>query len=127
MSITISIASKQKPLVSRAFLSRMKDAVLGNSYELSVAFVESSEIKKLNRKFRNKNEPTDILSFPLSNKSGEIVLCMTEIAKQSPLFGRTTANFLRFLFIHGLLHLKGYEHGRKMDALEDMWRKKFKI
>ena len=101
--------------------------VLGNSYELSVAFVESSEIKKLNRKFRNKNEPTDILSFPLSNKSGEIVLCMTEIAKQSPLFGRTTANFLRFLFIHGLLHLKGYEHGRKMDALEDMWRKKFKI
>ncbi len=115
------------PRVSRAFLHSAKDAVLGKGYELSVAFVGSAEIKKLNQKFRGKAKPTDILSFSLSSTSGEIVFCMAEVAKQAPLFARNTQNFLEFLFIHGLFHLKGYTHGGTMERQEKKFRKKFNI
>ncbi len=126
-SVTITHLIQPKPRVPRAFLHSAKDAVLGKKYDLSVAFVGSAEIKKLNRKFRGKAKPTDILSFSLSSTSGEIVFCMAEVVKQAPLFARTTQNFLKFLFIHGLLHLKGYTHGGTMEKQERRFRKRFKI
>ncbi len=126
-SVTVTHTTKLKPRVSRAFLHSVKDDVLGKEYELSVAFVGNTEIRKLNGKFRGKAEPTDILSFSLSSTSGEIVLCMAEVAKQAPFFGRSTPNFLKFLFIHGLLHLKGYTHGSTMERAEEKIRKEFNI
>ncbi|MDO8620387.1 MAG: rRNA maturation RNase YbeY [bacterium] len=119
--------TKAKPRVSRAFLLEAKNAVLGKRYELSVAFVTSSLMKAYNKKFRGKPVPTDILSFPLSALSGEILFSMAEVRKQAPLFGRTPENFLSFLFIHGLIHLKGYTHGSTMEAQEKKFRKKFNI
>lgn len=127
ISLSVFSLPDIKPRISRAFLLDAKDAVLGKSYELSVAFVASVEMKKLNKRFRQKFEATDILSFPLSPASGEIVFCMEEVEAQAPLFERTSANFLKFLFIHGLLHLKGYRHGSRMERQEIKFRKKFGI
>ena len=126
-SVLIAHRTHPRTRVKRALLSEMKDAVLGKKYVLSVAFVSPAEMKNLNGKLRGKPLPTDILSFPLSQNSGEILLCAKEVRKQALLFGRTPENFLLFLFIHGLLHLKGYAHGSRMEHEEIKFQKKFGI
>lgn len=117
----------KKPPAPQAFFVSAKNALLGRRYELSVAFVGAKEIRRLNRVYRGKDSPTDILSFPLSEREGEIIFCMSEVRREAPRFGRPPANFLKYLLIHGLLHLKGYRHGRRMERQERIFRKKFKV
>ena len=105
----------------------MKKAILGKDYDLSFAFISAEKIKKLNKIYRNINKPTDILSFPLSKKEGEMYICLSEARKESKKFDRKYENFLHFLFIHGLVHLKGYEHGSTMENIEEKFRKKFGV
>ena len=105
----------------------MKCAVLGKNYDLSLAFISKEKIKKLNLIYRNINKPTDILSFPISKKEGEIYICLSEAKKEAKKFDRKYENFLHFLFIHGLVHLKGYDHGSTMESIEARFHKKFGI
>lgn len=126
-TLFFSAPSNKKPRISRSIFRCVKDAVLGPAYELSAAFVDSRTMRVLNRRYRGIASPTDILSFPLSKTSGELVFSMREVEKQASLFERAAPNFLAFLFIHGLLHLKGYRHGSKMEAQEIKFRKKFGI
>ena len=106
---------------------QIKKAVLGDKYELSLVFTTAKKIQNLNRIYRNINKPTDILSFPLSDECGEIFICRTEAKKMAKEFGRQYENFLDFLLIHGLVHLKNYDHGPKMEKQEEKFRKKFGI
>lgn len=110
-----------------ALFEAMKNAVLGKSYDLSVAFVSSARMKELNRTYRQINKPTDILSFPLSKKEGEIYICISEARKEAKKFDRKINNFISFLFIHGLVHLKGFDHGSTMESIEARFRKKFGV
>lgn len=110
-----------------ALFEAMKNAVLGKSYDLSVAFVSSSRMKELNRTYRKINKPTDILSFPLSKKEGEIYICISEAKREAKKFDRKINNFISFLFIHGLVHLKGFDHGSTMESIEARFRKKFGV
>jgi probable rRNA maturation factor len=105
----------------------IKKAVLGSKYELSFVYISAQKIQELNKIYRKINKPTDILSFPLSKTSGEIFICKTEVKKMMAEFGRTYNNFLAFLFIHGLVHLKGYDHGPKMEKMEQKFRRKFGV
>ena len=98
--------------------SKIKNSVLGKEYELSLVFISSRKMRDLNRAYRKKDAPTDILSFPLSKASGEIFLCMSEVRKKAVLFGMTEREYLGYVFIHGLLHLEGRDHGRTMSRLE---------
>ncbi len=101
--------------------------MLGKRYDLSVAFVPVREMRRQNRLYRGKDRATDILSFPLSKKSGEIIFCLSEVKKEAKQFKRTPENFLLFLLIHGLCHLKGYTHGSTMEYAEAKLRKKFGV
>jgi probable rRNA maturation factor len=106
---------------------KMKNAVLGKKYELSVIIIGKKEIQKLNKEYRDINKPTDILSFPLSDDFGEIYI-NPEMAKiEAKKFERDYDNFFAFLFIHGLVHLKGFDHGSTMENIEAQFRKKFHI
>jgi probable rRNA maturation factor len=105
----------------------IKIAILGSKYELSFVYISAKKIKELNNEYRLINEPTDILSFPLSKTSGEIFICKTEARKMMREFDRPYDNFLTFLFIHGCVHLKGYDHGTKMEKVEEKFRKLFKV
>lgn len=109
-----------------AFL-RIKEAILGKKYELSVAIVGTSKIRQLNKRWRDKDKPTDVLSFPLSETEGEIYINPTVAKKEAKKFDRSYDNFILFLFIHGLVHLKGYEHGVIMESVEKKFRKRFGI
>jgi probable rRNA maturation factor len=105
----------------------MKKYVLGNGYELGLVFVEKEEIKKLNKQYREKNEATDILSFPLSDSEGEIFMCPEIASIKASEFERNYENFMKYLFIHGLTHLKGFEHSSKMESEEEKIRDKFGV
>jgi len=105
----------------------IKDAILGKKYSLSFTIIEPAKMKTMNLTYRNKNSATDILSFPLSKDEGEIYICPEEAEKEAVKFERDYNNFIVFLFIHGCVHLKGFDHGCTMEELEVEYRKKFNI
>jgi probable rRNA maturation factor len=120
----------------KSFAQVAKKVLMGENRgtkNISLALVGKEEIKKLNKKFRGKNKPTDVLSFDLSTNYplpttnsylGEIVIC-PEVVKEKE------EEILR-VFIHGILHLLGYDHEKskaeeiKMQEKEDFYLK-FKI
>ncbi len=122
-----TLANKTKAQIPNLPFRAIKEASLGKNYSLTVTFVSPAHIKKLNFQYRNIDEATDILSFPLSKKEGEIYISPTESRKEAKKFDRNYANFMAFLFIHGCVHLKGYDHGGTMERVETQIRKKFGI
>lgn len=107
-------------------IEKIKNDILGKRYELSLVFIDKKRIKSLNKRYRKKNEATDILSFALSDKMGEIFIC-PEVAKTKALkFGMTYENYLLFLVIHGSLHLKGLTHSSNMKAYEFTYHSRYR-
>ena len=125
--ITISKTIKNNAPQNALFFSKCKKAVLGDEYELSLVFIANKLSRKLNRTHRNIDKPTDILSFPLDKKAGEIFINIPYSQKKCLSFDRKFDNYIRFLFIHGLFHLKGYEHSSRMESEEQKMRKKFNV
>jgi probable rRNA maturation factor len=129
--LPFSISKKNKGAVPRVPFELIKDACVGSPYALSLVFCDNKLSKKLNRVYRKKNKSTNILSFPLSNLSaggsGEIFINLELARQEASAFGQTFSNFVGFLFIHGLMHLKGMEHGSTMEKAESKLRQKFKI
>lgn len=121
-SFTMTGSTEAAP---RAAFRAIKEKVLGKSYRLSLAFVTPGVIKKWNKIYRGKNYPTDILSFPLSKKEGEIYISPAIAKKESKKFGESENNFILLLFIHGLVHLKGHDHGATMERIERITKRKF--
>ena len=107
--------------------NEMKKAILGASYELSLTFIGPDRAKRLNTTYRSKDYTPNVLSFPLDEKTGEIYICPAVAEKQAKEYGFTVRGHIAFLFIHGLLHLKGHAHGDTMDKLEHKFVRKFRI
>lgn len=105
--------------------TKIKNEILGKKYSLSIACVDEKTSREINRRYRKKNKPTNILSFPLNKNLGEIVLCPSVIKKEAKNFNKTFPQFLGFLVIHGMLHLKGYEHSSTMEKLENKYDQKY--
>lgn len=126
-NITFNITNTTKAKLPRLAFADMKDAVLGKKYELSFIIVGKKEIQKLNKEYRDINKPTDILSFPLSEDFGEIYINPEMTKIEAKKFDRDYENFFGFLFIHGLVHLKGFDHGSTMESIEARFRKQFGI
>jgi probable rRNA maturation factor len=87
------------------------------NWELSVLFCNSRYIKKLNAQYRNKDEATDVLSFPLGETgpdgqylAGDIVISLDALRENSRYFNVAEDEELRRLLIHGILHLSGADH-----------------
>lgn len=85
---------------------------------ISVAFVSEKEMKKLNKKYRGMNLVTDVLSFNLneSESYGEIILNYEQAKRQAKTLKHSVSHELVFLLVHGLLHIFGYDHEKKIDA-----------
>lgn len=120
----------QKLLAARAPrlpFSAMAQRILGERYTLSLVFIESRRSRTLNRRWRKKNEPTNILSFSLSKTAGELFIDLTLSKKQAPLYRMSFKGFVGYLFIHGLLHLKGYRHSGRMERAEQQLLRYFHL
>jgi probable rRNA maturation factor len=113
---TMTVSSKGT-LPSVPFLA-LKEKILGKKYELSIRFVPPAEAQALNVATRNKDYIPNTLSFPLSETSGEIILCRSAMRREFKDFEMTYDNYLVFIVIHSMLHLKGYEHGSTMERKE---------
>jgi probable rRNA maturation factor len=91
--------------------------VLGLSkVELSIVLVSDAQIKRLNKLYRNKDKPTDVLSFPIGEKVedwlilGDIVISVDTAKRQAQELGYSLEEELKRLLVHGLVHLLGYDH-----------------
>ncbi len=139
-TITITRSTKRAPKINGARFDLMARDALGThlkgskKYDLSVHFVGKEKIRALNTIYRKKTYITDILSFPYDKNSGEIFIHLEKVQQKAKKFQQesgdksiTTEIYLEQLFIHGLLHLKGYDHGSTMENKEDILRKKFKL
>ena len=90
---------------------------------LTILLSNNKNIKKLNKKFRNKNKPTDVLSFPLEKKLnlkknlylGDIVISYEFMNNPKSLKNLEFKNKVTKIFIHGFLHLLGYDHVKMKD------------
>lgn len=120
-----TITNTTKGKLPRLPFVYMKNAILGDKYELGVSFLSPRKQKEINMKYRGIDKTTNILSFPLSETSGDITFDLIKVKKDAPLFDMTYTKFLKYLFIHGLLHLKGYDHSDIMEKQEKKFLKMF--
>jgi len=127
MEEKFSIINETKGRLPSLPFDMMKNKILGKKYDLSLIFVSEKKIKDLNKTFRKKDSPTDILSFPIDKNLGEVFICEKIAKKKSKEFDREYNNFIAFLFIHGCVHLLGHDHGNKMEKTETKYRKILKV
>lgn len=106
-----------RPTLTR-FLNRARTAI-GLAGNVDVLLTSDAELKRLNRTFRGKNKPTDILSFPADpipglpsahQHAGDLAISLDTAARQAAEHGHTLTDELRILLLHGLLHLNGLDH-----------------
>jgi len=143
MSIEIINRQRKRKLSGghwRDFAERVLKAI-GSAREsdATIVFVSDPAIKKLNYQFRGKDYATDVLSFPneherfekeLKTNLGEVVISVDRAAAQAKENGLSLANEVEQLMLHGLLHLRGYDHetdNGEMNRLELKLRKKLGI
>jgi rRNA maturation RNase YbeY len=112
-------------MLSPLKIEKIKAAILGKKYSLSVAFVTPAVSHQINKKYRKKDKPTNVLSFALRPTVGELVLCKAVIKKEAKKLERNETDWLIFLVIHGMLHLKGMTHGSIMEKAEIKYGKKY--
>jgi probable rRNA maturation factor len=116
------------------FLRRAREAV-GLAGEVEVLLTSDTQIKRLNRDFRGKNKPTDVLSFPTPEEiaaqhAGDLAISLDTAARQAKSFGHSLGDEVRVLMLHGLLHLKGMDHevdSGEMAARETELRRALKL
>lgn len=123
MSITITNTTRSRSNLPFRYI---KNDILGEKYNLSVTLLGERRARAINLKSRNKTYAPNVLSFPLTRDSGELYLCPVVAYKEAASFKHSKRKHLIFLYIHGLLHLRGLDHGRKMEALEKAYLKKYK-
>ena len=115
----------------KAFLRKVQTAVRVPQSEIAVCFVSDAEIARLNREYRRKKGPTDVLSFPAGRMKersrkkflGDIAIAPETARRYARRNGRALADELRVLILHGVLHLLGYDHETDHGEMERLERR----
>jgi probable rRNA maturation factor len=141
ISVTISMAKEGLcglPLsfFERVFQETLKGARVEEQFGkqkhffLSVSEAGAFAMAKLKKQYLGKEQPTDILSFPVLDGGvvfdqqgnvllGEVIMCEEMIRRDAIIDGVSYERAMAFIFSHGILHLLGYAHGKEMFALQD--------
>jgi len=125
MKISISDKTGLLRAADKAGLRKIASAVLRgmglpSSTELSLSFVDDSSMRRLNRRWRNIDRATDVLSFPQEGGPdytllGDIVISLETAERQSVRYGNTLREEIKKLIVHGALHLIGHDHKKKRE------------
>ena len=126
--INIQNLPEKKTLPTRAQMRAWARIALKNwptDTELTLRLVNEEEIQTLNKSFRKKNTPTNVLSFPMEEPDylGDIALCEKVITREAKEQKKKIIAHWAHMVIHSVLHLQGYDHmktkdAQKMEALE---------
>ena len=121
----LPLTYKLKMLVREAVEATLDLENYQNTAEVSITFTDNEGIHELNKKYREVDRPTDVLSFPLfdfdgtseeppvdemMNMLGDIVISLERAAEQAEEFGHSFEREVAFLTAHSMLHLLGYDH-----------------
>ena len=104
---------------------RIARDVLGPRYQLSLVICGDKLAQRINKAYRKKSYSPNVLSFELDTNEGEIFLNLRKAEREARQFKTTLQKRLALLFVHGLYHLKGLDHGDTMEALEQKTLRKF--
>ena len=129
------ILKKKLPGVSENSLERFAvraRKAAGVAGRVQVMISTNQELRDLNRRFRRKDKPTDVLSFPaiLDGEAGDIAISAEIASENAYLLGHSLDEELRILILHGLLHLAGHDHEKdhgEMETLESELRDRLKL
>lgn len=122
---TNSLSEQDKNLVINVLKTALVNESIQKESELSVTFVTDERIHELNKDYREKDQPTDVLSFALNegdeqvsvegmpNLLGDIVISIARAKSQATEYGHNFQREICFLAVHGFLHLIGYNHDSK--------------
>lgn len=93
--------------------------------QVNIIIVDDTAIQELNKKYRRKDKPTDVLSFEMNEQGviGDIAISKPTTTRNAKKYKVTYKQELKRLVIHGVLHLLGYGHGRKMRNAEKIYQK----
>lgn len=120
--------------INKKFLKRVAETVLkgenNKKGSLSIALVGLKRIQKLNKAYRKKDYPTDVLSFnspkefPAVSEDerelGEVIICPQQVKKNAKKFNSSFKKELVRVLIHGILHLLGYDHEKSEREAKEM-------
>jgi probable rRNA maturation factor len=128
---TGQLTKEQSSLIRQVIATAMTKEKVAPGSEVSLSIVDDEEIQNLNRDYRGKDQPTDVLSFALNEGSedpglmenvpnimGDVVISMERAAAQAEEYGHSLDRELSFLAVHGFLHLNGYIHESEEEEKE---------
>lgn len=136
IDLQVAVDASTAGLPGEADMARWVGAVLARHAvapcsELTIRLVESDESQSLNREYRDKDKPTNVLSFPFEappgldefSLLGDLVICHAVVEREAAEQGKTLVNHYAHMVVHGTLHLLGYDHiedaeAEEMEALE---------
>jgi probable rRNA maturation factor len=129
-----SASGAPRPARVRRVLSRASGALGDEGREVSVYFCGDRRMAGLNRRWRRRNRPTDVLAFPVGETGtrflGDIVISVPYARRQARRRGESASREMDRLLLHGYLHLLGYDHetdNGEMEALEAKLRRRLGI
>ncbi|EKE00656.1 MAG: hypothetical protein ACD_21C00296G0003 [uncultured bacterium] len=125
-TLALQNASKAKSIPSKKLFKTWANTAVGThkkKYEIVIRIVDTKEITQLNKRYRKKNQPTNIISFKFyppaniqSNLLGDLIICAPIVKLEAKLQHKTTISHWAHMTIHGVLHLLGYDHQNKKEA-----------
>ncbi len=123
----MEITEENMKAIEKAIASTIEVEEAEGNFEVSVSFVTNEEIRELNRVYRNVDQETDVLSFPMDDDEdcegvimlGDVILSTEKIIEQAAEFGHSLEREMIYLTVHSMLHLLGYDH-MEDDEKEEM-------
>ena len=138
-SVDVQVAEALQPavidtvLIERAVRTTLTQQAYAQTVEVSIYVTTAEEVQQLNRDYRAKDAPTDVLSFAddgadspfvlppdMPRYLGDVAISWPHAVAQAAEYGHSDARELAFLTVHGVLHLLGYDHERDADADAEM-------
>jgi probable rRNA maturation factor len=125
-----SAVADVRKLVRRAARAAIAATPVGAELEISVTLTDDAAMRRLNREWRGKDRPTNVLSFPFSDLPpagaprhlGDVILALETSQREAREQRKTLADHLAHLVVHGVLHLMGFDHERAAEARAMEWR-----
>ncbi len=121
LSLTIQYACGAEGLPTRAQFRRWTQVALQRGAEITIRLVGETEGRELNREYRGKDYPTNVLTFVYDegvSLKGDVVICVPVVAKEAENQQKELFAHFAHLTIHAALHLQGYDHENDDDATE---------
>ena len=112
-------ALRDDRLPTRREVRRWLKACAPGCAQVTVRFVDREEGRSLNARYRGKDYPTNVLSFPYApppQLAGDMVVCAPVVETEAAAAGRALEVHFAHLVVHGMLHLQGYDHENDKDA-----------